>query len=466
MMYDHNQTNGAGPSHQSSVPEVPGDDVEEGQTRMLSAKVASLCGLKHSRFPGAQPVSFARSSLDQLKEEDYWVCEKSDGQRVLMFITWNKAIEQQEVYLIDRKNRYKRQHISLVFPFHEIPPSPKAMMALQMGLLSDKYAMRKDTILDGELVWDVSKTGERRMRLLLFDCIILDGISLAQRPLSRRYGSLMNQVVPPHKIFLQEFPAAARDAPFEIKVKRMQLAYHLSTVLDHHIPALEHGNDGLIFTCVNSGYIFGTDPKIIKWKPPSENTIDFKLRLRFPPDLKRDPRGNLPDLRAKPFFQLDEFVGGTHDNYRYFDWLYVEDEEWEDMKASQEQFDDRVVECSWDPNGGPLEISQKEKGVNGELDSSRPPGWRLHRIRNDKHDGNHTSIVQKIIQSIVDGVEKDELLQEEGTIRTLWKSEERERFRQAREKGRESGGGMDMFSKKRGAPPPMRGQPPDWIRRM
>jgi len=473
-MYSHQNMNGAGPSHQtelpnnhqqSSVPDVPGEEVDEGQTRSLSAKVASLCGLRHSRFPGAQPVSFARSSLDQLKEEDYWVCEKSDGQRVLMFIAWNKATEQQEVYLIDRKNKYKRQHNSIVFPFHEIPPSPKARMALQLGSLNEKYAVRKDTLLDGELVWDVSKTGERKMRLLLFDCIILDGSSLAQRPLSRRYGSLMGQIVPPHKQFLKEFPAAARDAPFEVQVKRMQLAYHISTVLDQFIPNLEHGNDGLIFTCVNSGYIFGTDPKIIKWKPPSENTIDFKLRLRFPPDLAKDPRGNLPDLQAKPFFQLDEFIGGTRDNYRYFDWLYVEDDEWEDMKASGEQFDDRVVECSWDPNGGPLEASQKANGANGELDSTRPPCWRLHRIRDDKHDGNHTTIVQKIIQSIVDGVEKDELLQEEGTIRSLWKSEERERFRQAREKGRESGG-MDIFSKKRGAPPPMRGQPPSWFRRL
>lgn len=68
----------------------------------------------------------------------------------------------------------------------------------------------------------------------------------------------------------------------------------------------------------------------IKWKPPSENTIDFKLRLYFPPDLAKDPRGNLPDLIAKPFFALDEYMGNRGgDSYRYFDWLHVEDDEWE-----------------------------------------------------------------------------------------------------------------------------------------
>jgi mRNA guanylyltransferase len=69
----------------------------------------------------------------------------------------------------------------------------------------------------------------------------------------------------------------------------------------------------------------------IKWKPPSENTIDFKLRLHFPPDLANDPRGNVPDLTAKPFFALEEYMGNERngDGYRYFDWLHVEDEEWD-----------------------------------------------------------------------------------------------------------------------------------------
>lgn len=42
----------------------------------------------------------------------------------------------------------------------------------------------------------------------------------------------------------------------------MQLAYGLDAVLKTHLPQLEHGNDGLIFTCLNSGYVTGTDPKM------------------------------------------------------------------------------------------------------------------------------------------------------------------------------------------------------------
>jgi mRNA guanylyltransferase len=58
------------------------------------------------------------------------------------------------------------------------------------------------------------------------------------------------------------------------------------------------------------------------------------------------------------------------------------------MKATGQQYDDRIVEVSWD----------KEK-----------ESWRFLRFRDDKPDGNHFSVVQNIIESIIDGVEVDEV---------------------------------------------------------
>jgi mRNA guanylyltransferase len=57
-------------------------------------------------------------------------------------------------------------------------------------------------------------------------------------------------------------------------------------------------------------------------------------------------------------------------------------------KAHGEQFDDRVVECNVNP------ITH---------------GWRFMRFRDDKEHGNHRSIVEKIIASIRDGVQLDEV---------------------------------------------------------
>lgn len=330
----------------SSVPDIPGARADPEAETFLRRHVSNLTGTFGSRFPGAQPVSFTKRSLDMLLHQDFWVCEKSDGQRVLVFVVANGATGHQEVYLIDRKNTYKLQR-NLFFPHSDpqyyvkdsAPEEQKRatfMRQMKDGLpLYNGWPGCKDTLLDGELVWDVEKkTGRRRLRLLLFDALVVDGVNMSMRPLTKRYGRLHNTIFKPFADYMSKNPMAVAEAPFEVKIKHMDLAYGIDAVIQR-MPLLEHGNDGLIFTGMHSGYTFGTDSKIIKWKPPSENSIDFVLRLRFPPD-PRVPGGTVPDLRAKPFFVLEEYMGDQGSgkmreaNYEPFDWLYLDDEEWEE----------------------------------------------------------------------------------------------------------------------------------------
>jgi len=42
-------------------------------------------------------------------------------------------------------------------------------------------------------------------------------------------------------------------------VKIINLSYHVEKVFNEDIPKLEHGNDGLIYTCVSTPYQPGTD---------------------------------------------------------------------------------------------------------------------------------------------------------------------------------------------------------------
>lgn len=62
----------------------------------------------------------------------------------------------------------------------------------------------------------------------------------------------------------------------------------------------------------------------MKWKPPSENSIDFRLELRFPPLLDAQSR---PDYSAKPIFLLMMNCGREAE--QIFDQMEISDEEWE-----------------------------------------------------------------------------------------------------------------------------------------
>lgn len=48
-----------------------------------------------------------------------------------------------------------------------------------------------------------------------------------------------------------------------IKVKDVKLSYHVEDVFNIDLPALQHGSDGLIYTCAETPYIPGTDQNML-----------------------------------------------------------------------------------------------------------------------------------------------------------------------------------------------------------
>ncbi|KAJ7087882.1 mRNA capping enzyme [Mycena epipterygia] len=362
------------------IPDIPGIRVphRSDQESWLKEHVARICQVDHNRFPGSQPVSFAKGDLAKLESQDFWVCEKSDGIRVLLLVHTDLNSKSQTVYLIDRKNIYYELQ-GLFFPHHENPQIPL-----------------QNTVVDGELVFDVDpRTNHETLRFLAFDCLVVNNQNIMSRPLDKRYGRLNEWFYKPFAKMKRDHSHVTQTHPFDIRVKEMSFSYAAEKVFAD-MPNLHHGNDGLIYTCINAPYVPATDPNILKWKPPSENSIDFKLVLRFPP-LQDKP--SQPDFHAKPVFLLYVWCGA--DKYEQYDTMYVEDEEWEKMKSSGEQYDDRIVEVHWDPSHN---------------------HWRMMRFRDDKPNGNHQTVVENIIQSIADGVEKDTLLERSNAIRTAWKT--------------------------------------------
>ncbi|SGY16529.1 BQ5605_C012g06896 [Microbotryum silenes-dioicae] len=417
--------------HRAPVPDrVPGELVQDPELLLqVREHLSTLCGLNAlrsvgsplgqgdacdvqtfvqlQRFPGSQPVSFDLQSLKMLEEEDFWVCEKSDGVRVIVLVV---ATEQgQQTYLVDR--RYDFYQVSgLRFPH-------------QTGLDFD----HSNTVLDGELVIDVEPARGEVLRLLLFDCLVIDSENLMHKPLHKRYGvrHLPNSslsfvaivevltyayIMEPYDKLLMAHPEACEYLPFEVRLKPQELSYGIEAVFREHVPKLLHGNDGLIFTSAEAIYTPGTDPKILKWKPPSENSIDFVLQLKFP---ARKDNDHEPDYTAKPIFML--LMNHGHEGSFYFDTMSVDDDTWERWKASGEQYDDRVVEVVWD---------------------FERQTWRLLRFRDDKLEGNYKTVVSSIIKSIQHGVEEERLVGHAPRIKAAWKVRAERRRREEEERRR------------------------------
>src|SRR2546430_11817964 len=186
----------------------------------------------------------------------YYVCEKSDGIRCLMYFSDDNGKEIH--YLIDRKNDYY-----FVENLHFPVPNDDSFQNFHI-----------DTLVDGELVLDDVPNGSKQLKYLVFDCLVLDGVPMMHRTLDKRIAYFRDKVFKPYEALYAKFPDEIQYLPYIVEFKKMEFSYGIEMMFRDILPNLPHGNDGLIFTCRNTPYTFGTDQHILKWKPENENSID------------------------------------------------------------------------------------------------------------------------------------------------------------------------------------------------
>lgn len=219
----------------------------EVESRILKIYIARILKLNdYSLFPGSQPISFQASHIGDLYQDDYYVCEKSDGYRFLLFLTYDTNQTKHFGFLIDRN-----------YVFYKIP---------DYALRDKDDSLHDGLLLDGE----ITKSNDS-YKYLIFDALIYKKNSLTHLFLPNRLSVVERHVIAPYK----KVPGQD-DYPFGLHMKNMVKSYYIRPIFNFIKESGVH-HDGLIFTKVQHPYISGTSSSMLKWKPMEENTIDFAI---------------------------------------------------------------------------------------------------------------------------------------------------------------------------------------------
>jgi hypothetical protein len=217
---------------------------------------------KKRTFAGAMPVALRRSELAKLVQEacDYYVSEKSDGLRVMLYVSMHG------IFFIER--------------------TLKIYEVLARGSYFFTLA-RPELLLDGELV--VRQDVSNRLCFMAFELYALNGESLAETKLPDRLKRIALNVVAPLRRHLESTKDAQRE-PFDLLGKQFwplseldALLAHVKTANGKHFYSdarRYHFTDGFVFTPAHAerkGLFPYTNTRLYKLKQCSQNTVDLRL---------------------------------------------------------------------------------------------------------------------------------------------------------------------------------------------
>ncbi|XP_041360929.1 mRNA-capping enzyme-like [Gigantopelta aegis] len=305
----------------------------------IQQMVQSMCDWKGSGFPGAQPVSMDIANLDFIRKKPYKVSWKADGIRYMMLID---GLD--EVYMIDRDNTI----------FH-VPH-------LQFPKRKDLTSHLRLTLLDGEMIMD--KVEDKNVpRYLVYDIIKFEGQEVGKTDFERRLLCIEKEIIGPRYLKMQNGLLDRTKEPFSVRAKPFWDVTVSRKLLDGNFAKeVSHEVDGLIFQPVPDAYMPGRCKNMLKWKPVSMNSVDFKLKIT-----RENRPGMLPETKG---------------------YLYVGQMEtpFAVMKVTKElkELNNKIIECSFDG---------KE--------------WKFMRQRTDKSFPNSYDTAMGVCGSISKPVTKD-----------------------------------------------------------
>lgn len=330
------------PTFMEGVPGVTPVTSDEVVSRIQKI-VQSFCRWESSGFPGCQPVSMDTSNIKLLQEKPYSVSWKADGTRYMLLI-----LKENEIYCIDRDNSIF-QVSKLRFPQRE---------NLNKHLIN--------TLLDGEMVID-KVNGQNIPRYLAYDIITFEGNNVGELDFSpTRLAYIRKEIVDARHRAMKEGLINRANEPFSVRLKDFwDITQTASLLSEKFAKSLSHEPDGLIFQPSKDTYVAGQCVNVLKWKPYSHNSVDFKLKI-----ITESGMGILPRKIGALY------VGGVD---RPFGKIKLD--------KTLRELDNKIIECRFDANK-----------------------WEFMRERTDKSFPNSFRTAEGVCKSIIDPVTPERLL--------------------------------------------------------
>ncbi|CAG0887238.1 unnamed protein product [Darwinula stevensoni] len=336
------------------------------KVEQIQKKVEEMCEWKWGGFPGSQPVSMDMQNITLLSSEPFKVSWKADGTRYMMLIDGEN-----EVYFIDRDNCIFQVE-NLTFPCRKGP---------------EKHL--NNTLLDGEMVIDESE-GNKIPRYLIYDIVRFRGEEVGKTPFNVRLycikvsagryqypweegiykrmsgGMLQKEIIETRHQAMMAGTIVRTSESFGLRAKEFYDLNKTRSLLGEKFRScLSHPPDGLIFQPIHRPYKAGRCDEVLKWKPGSLNSVDFRLQI-----VEENREGMLKISRGLLY------VG------RY-------DEPFAEMRVTRElrQYNKKIIECKYE---------------NGQ--------WVFLRERTDKSFPNSLETAKAVCQSIINPVTERFLL--------------------------------------------------------
>ncbi|PAV67098.1 hypothetical protein WR25_24634 isoform B [Diploscapter pachys] len=315
---------------------------DESKKAMLRGKIKDICKADKKGFPGSQPVSLDRNNIKMLAQEKYMVSWKADGMRYLVYIA-----DENNIYAFDRDNEvFQIKGIS--FPHRKEPRHVQ------------------NTLVDTEMIIDVIN-GEERPRLLIYDIIQFEGFNLAKENFDVRFECIDKELIKPRHEAMKSGRIRQDKEPTSVRRKDFWLLSATSRLFEESFTRhLGHEVDGIIFQPVKRRYKPGRDDAVLKWKPPSHNSIDFRLQIK-----KFKQEGCLPEYHGYLYVQ------GSHEPIS-------------EMKVTKslQPYDGRIIECRW---------------------NNMTRSWEFMRERTDKSLPNAKSTAMAVWDTMMHPISQEDL---------------------------------------------------------